>query len=131
MAARDNRGSSRDVGTQALGAARSKVGIALIVGRTDPLTDAALRDTLGSLVACGLSSLDRALLDRIAPHWVVCPLLADGFDATQVISRLLQLGYTGQVMVIAPKLPDPAMVERELRALAPGMRLSLRLTEAS
>ena len=42
-----------------------------------------------------------------------------------MVEALMHLGYAGAISVIAPRLPDRAMVERELRALGPGLRLRL------
>lgn len=64
-------------------------------------------------------------LAAICPDEIVCALFAAGFDAPQVIARLESLGYGGLITVFGPALPDPAMVERELRQMGPGLRLRL------
>lgn len=128
MAARGNRGSSRDIGEASAGATGVPVGGALVIGRIDSDVEEALRQSHGSLVVCAFASLERALLDRVSPRSVVCPLMAEGFEALQVLTLLRQAGYAGDVMVVAPPLPDPRMVERELRAVAPGLRVTLILT---
>ena len=65
------------------------------------------------------------LLADLKPVQVILPLFASGYDAMAVIEELERLNFTGSITVIAPKLPRPRLVERELRALGPGTRLSL------
>ena len=97
----------------------------LLIGRADAATEAYLQSTNASVVACGFAALDTALLDRVAPDLVVFPLLATGFDAAQVAARLHNVAFQGRALVIAPKRPNREMVLKELRALAPGLSISL------
>ena len=69
--------------------------------------------------------LNAAFLAEVAPELVVLPLFSVGQDATTMVEALMNLGYDGAISVMAPRLPDRAMVERELRALGPGLRLRL------
>jgi hypothetical protein len=69
--------------------------------------------------------LNAAYLAEIAPQLVVLPLFSVREDATTMVEALMSLGYDGAISVMAPRLPDRAMVERELRALGPGPRLRL------
>jgi hypothetical protein len=73
----------------------------------------------------GFADLDLALLTEAAPHTVVMPLFAGPHDALTMIERLEKLGYNGRILVIAPRLPQPRLVERELRAAGTGNRLLL------
>jgi hypothetical protein len=70
-----------------------------------------------------LTQLDAALLRRLQPSHVILPLFTDDHDATTAIERLVELGYTGKVTVLAPKLPNPRLVERELASL--GLAVTL------
>lgn len=79
----------------------------------------------GRIVSLPLSRLDAAELARLAPDIISCALLSGKFDAIDVINRLGELDYTGQIVVIAECLPNPGLVERELRAFGPGLRLHL------
>lgn len=79
----------------------------------------------GKIVSLPLAELDATELARLAPDVVTCALFWDKFDAIHVINRLGQLEYTGKIVVIAEYLPNPSLVERELRALGPGPRLHL------
>jgi len=69
--------------------------------------------------------LTATLLATLRPDRVLLPLMGRGHDAMQVIERLEALGYTGAITVLAPTLPHPRMVERELRSIGPGDRLIL------
>lgn len=56
---------------------------------------------------------------------MACPLMAEDFDAMMVVQALKRAGYRGALSVIAPRLPDVAMVERELRALSPDIGVTI------
>ena len=43
------------------------------------------------------------------------------FDAAQVLAHLATLGFAGEAIIFAPRLPDRGMVLRELRPLAPRL----------
>jgi hypothetical protein len=104
--------------------------VVLVIGRSDQATDAYLRDQGAAIIACPFAALDRAMIDQVAADWVVFPLVAEGFDATQVLLHLGSIGFTGRATITTPRLPDHAMVLRELRALAPAMKLSLVVPQA-
>ena len=72
-----------------------------------------------------LSDLTAQILSALAPSLIILPLFSSGHDAMTVIERLEDLGYGGRLTVLAPELPKPRLVERELRALGPGARLTL------
>ena len=80
---------------------------------------------LPGVTHCRLAQLSPALLRDLAPTTVVMPLFAAVHDALTMVERLEALGYTGRILVIAPHLPRPQLVERELRAAGPGPRLQL------
>lgn len=71
------------------------------------------------------AELSAALIAELQPERIVLPLFAGPCDAMTVIEELEALGYRGKIVVIAPRLPKPALVERELRAAGPGERLFL------
>lgn len=72
--------------------------------------------------SCDLSA---ALLAELCPERIVLPLFTGSCDAMSVIEQLEALRYAGKIVVIAPPLPKPALVERELRGAGPGDRLTL------
>ncbi|MGQ0567611.1 MAG: hypothetical protein ACT4OK_21460 [Gemmobacter sp.] len=70
--------------------------------------------------------LSRLTADWIAErgaHAVVFALFARQPDAWQVCGHLRRMGYAGRVIALSPPLPNRRMVERELRADYPGLRL--------
>ncbi len=73
----------------------------------------------------GFADLTAAVLWSIQPTLVVLPLIAAPHDAITIIEALQGFGYVGRVTVLAPSLPNPGLVERELRGLGPGARLTL------
>lgn len=54
-----------------------------------------------------------------------CELFAGQDDAFAIISALSEAQFTGHLTVIAPPLPDPAMVERELQEMAGRLSVTL------
>ncbi len=97
----------------------------LMIGRTEAASSAYLRRSNASVIACSFAALDGALLNNVAPVAVAFPLMADGFDATQVLGRLTQIGFLGEVIIFAPRLPNRDMVLCELRGLAPTLSLDI------
>ncbi len=90
----------------------------------------ALIDAAGPLPVSGavhrrFADLGADLLAELKPVQVIMPLFAQGYDAMTAIEELERLQFTGRITVIAPKLPRPRLVERELRSLGPGLRLAL------
>ena len=71
------------------------------------------------------SDLGTVCAEMQGPAIVACPLISGDTDALSVIGTLQGAGFQGTLLVVAPPLPDPRMVERELRDAASG--LSLRL----
>ncbi|MEO8245225.1 MAG: hypothetical protein ABI832_23370 [bacterium] len=71
------------------------------------------------------SDLAAPLLAKLGPDLVILPLFASYYDANVAVEALQQLGYSGRITVLAPKLPRPRLVERELQVLGPGKRLTL------
>lgn len=69
------------------------------------------------------AALDGNMLALTSPDLVIMPLFTADQDATAMIERLMALGYQGKVAVLAPTLPKPRLVERELRSL--GLQVTL------
>lgn len=97
----------------------------LVIDAPDALALIGRLPRRASVVMARFGGLNRALLLRVMPDRVMVPLIGRSFDARDGISRLKRLRYGGQICVIAPPLPDHAMVEAELRALAPGLAIAV------
>ena len=80
---------------------------------------------LPNVVHCRFDQLTAARLAEIAPTTIVLPLFAAEHDALFMVEALEALHFTGRILVMAPHLPRPQLVERELRAAGPGARLLL------
>ena len=85
----------------------------------------AASDPDGNALRVPFEGLDRALLDRVRPSLVVCPLFTPRFDAIQVMERLDTLGWRGRLCALSRPLPDPAMVCAEVQAAAPEIAFDL------
>jgi hypothetical protein len=97
----------------------------LTIGRFGPESDAHIRKRKPSVIATGFPVLDATLLGRVAPDAIAFSLIDPEADAIQVIERLVQLGFRGEAIIFAPRLPDRQMILRELRGLAKGMTVTL------
>ena len=71
------------------------------------------------------ADLTAEALLALAPSTVIMPLFAGAHDALSMVEALEAMGFRGRILVIAPPLPRPALVERELRSAGPGPRLML------
>lgn len=80
---------------------------------------------LAGITHVEIEALTARILSALQPELVVLPLFGPVHDAASYIERLQELGYDRRITVLAPPLPRPALVERELRDLGPGARLVL------
>lgn len=78
----------------------------------------------GAIIA-RFADLGIDMLQSVRPDLIVLPLFAPVQDAVTMIETLIAIGYRGDITVLAPALPRPSLVERELRALGPGNKLRL------
>jgi hypothetical protein len=72
------------------------------------------------LEALDLSEVTYERMASLHGSSMACELFTPQGDALGIIAALVAAGATGHLTVIAPPLPDPIMVERELRAQADG-----------
>ena len=77
------------------------------------------------VIALRFAFLSAALLAEVQPDCVVLPLLHARFDAFQVLTRLQELGFCGQICTLTPPLPNRAMVEAELAQAAKSATVHL------
>ncbi|MDT8855635.1 hypothetical protein RNZ50_11545 [Paracoccaceae bacterium Fryx2] len=99
--------------------------VCLVIESPEALALIRLLPDRPSVVVARHGSLDRDLLARVAPDRVVFPLVGTGFDALHMVVLLNGLGYGGLACAVTGPLPDRAMVERELRAHAPGLNFHI------
>lgn len=67
--------------------------------------------------------LTSSLLAEVRPDTVVAPLIASGWDVTDVAEVLHDHGYRGPLMVLTRPLPRADLVRTEIEALFPGIAL--------
>lgn len=72
-----------------------------------------------------LAQLKVTLIQRIMPEIVLSPLIAFGFDASEVVKRLSRFEFRGAYRILTDPLPDRNMVLRELRRDAPDIDIDL------
>lgn len=78
-----------------------------------------------ALVLAHGRDLDGALIARVAPRAVVFALFAAQNDAMVVLDRLARAQHRGRIFALSPPLPNPRMVERELKGRFPALRLRI------
>jgi len=78
-----------------------------------------------SLVHVAWAELSAASLARVLPDAVLAPLWREGFDAVELAERLAGWGFGGWLLVAAPPLPNPRVVQRDIAAACPGIRVLL------
>lgn len=79
--------------------------------------------------AVSFEDVDRMVEELAEVELVVAPLIGSGFDAFDVIDRLGVTEFRGRLRVIASGLADPALVLRELRAVADPLAIKVELVE--
>jgi len=83
----------------------------------------ALPEGVEGVALAGPEAVDAVLLATLEARQVICPLVAERFDALAVAARLVQVGFAGPLLVLAPPLPNPRMVEREIRNQSGGLEV--------
>jgi len=78
-----------------------------------------------SLAFVPFAMFSKSLLGALAPRCVVAPLFARQFDVLSLLDMLAEARFAGRILVMAPHLPNRAMVQAELQAHCPGLRLTL------
>lgn len=64
-------------------------------------------------------------LDYLQPGIVFSPVLAKSFDCIDLALELHRLGFSGEYRALATDLPNPGVIEREVRQLCPQLDFKL------
>jgi hypothetical protein len=81
-----------------------------------------LRNVAGAeLKVVRYAEIGRELLHEAQPDVVIAPLMTQGFDVLDLACVLNDCGYRGALRAIAPKLPDPHLIRREVIAICPKL----------
>ncbi len=75
----------------------------------------------GRIVFAAFEDITEDVLDRLCPSVVLSPVLARSFDCIDLAQKLCALGYSGRYRAVSGDLPDPELVEREIRGLCPSL----------
>lgn len=65
--------------------------------------------------------LDGFLIATLAPEVIVSALTTPDFDVLDMAARLAEIGYRGRYRALVRHLPDPGVVVREVREIAPSL----------
>ena len=100
--------------------------LSLVVGM--PLQD--VPQNRGSLQGAQLEylpfTLIHAALTRVPMvETIVAPLVSEQFDALDLAEELDRAGYRGRLMIVAPRLPRPEMIKRELSSICPNVKVQI------
>ncbi len=96
--------------------------VTLLVGLTRRELPVSVQNRVSSRVEELPFAFIHAVLARAADtREIVSPLFAEGFDATDLAYELDRADYTGSYLVVAPTIPQPDMVLRELREICPNV----------
>ncbi|MCU0907893.1 MAG: hypothetical protein MUF73_10690 [Rhodobacteraceae bacterium] len=79
-----------------------------------------------------LLGYDEFVIDHEAPQAdiVLSPMVGDTFDCLDVAVHLHESGFRGRLHVMAPALPDPAILRREVASLCPGIRVDVVIRDS-
>ncbi len=61
------------------------------------------------------------LLQTLTPDIVMSPVLTRGFDCLDLAQALQASGFRGRFRVVAPDMPNPKVIQAEIRALCPTL----------
>ncbi|MGI9395827.1 MAG: hypothetical protein ACR2OY_14365 [Boseongicola sp.] len=77
--------------------------------------------TEGSILFVSIEDVTSPLLDRLCPTVVISPALSHQFDCIDLAQILHSIDFKGRYRAVSAELPDPKMVQREIRHLCPGL----------
>ncbi|MEI4470300.1 hypothetical protein [Frigidibacter sp. MR17.24] len=92
----------------------------LLVGLAPALAQAIEADLGRACCAIGFRSLSREMLAALQPRLVIAELVGRDHDGIEIADRLHALGFVGQLRLIAPSVPRPCLIRREIAAATEG-----------
>jgi hypothetical protein len=69
--------------------------------------------------------MSQEMLDTLRPSIIFSPLLARSFDCIELAMLLQKLGYSGEYRAVASDIPNPDLIEREVRQLCPQINFRI------
>ena len=70
---------------------------------------------------CQFEDVTDELLRRLTPTLILSPVLARRFDCIDLATRLYQLSYPERYRAISSNMPNPHIIEREIKSLCPTL----------
>ncbi len=65
------------------------------------------------------------LMDALTPDIVMSPVMTRAFDCLDLAQALQAAGFRGRFRVVAPELPNPKVIQAEIRAICPALDVAL------
>jgi hypothetical protein len=78
-----------------------------------------------TVVALPYARVTASIIVEVRPDLVIMPLFGPGFDAIEALTQLERFGFRGEIIVRGPNLPNSRIVERELAAVVPNLKVRL------
>lgn len=79
----------------------------------------------GSCIVARFETLTLQFLAQVMPDTILAPLLGPDFDILDLVDRLKQIGFGGELRALTLPLPDPDAVRAEVRGHAAGLDFDL------
>ncbi|MBB4022168.1 MULTISPECIES: hypothetical protein [Actibacterium] len=96
--------------------------LALVIGMpTSDVPRWPLPDATARLEPLPYTLLHAGLACAPGTSCIVSPLVAEHFDAMDLALQLHLADYRGTYLVVAPRVPRPEIIRRELRQICPGL----------
>lgn len=72
-----------------------------------------------------IDEVNETLLEHLCPTVVISPALSRRFDCIDLAQILHSTKFKGRYRAVSRELPNPTMVEREIRSLCPGLDFAI------
>ena len=79
----------------------------------------------GNIEFVSINEVNDTLLEHLCPTVVISPALSRRFDCIDLAQILCSHKFKGRYRAVSRELPNPAMVEREIRNLCPGLDFAI------
>lgn len=97
----------------------------LAVGDMVPPRELSDDPEAADLICLPFPEVTAETLEQIRPDMVFSSLVGPGFDCFDLAERLAAAGYRGKYRAVAPPVPDPKLVRREITERFPALDFDL------
>ncbi len=116
---------ARSLSTGTSGATDQSVSILAVGEPTEWRKHGRLLPSENGIAFASFDDVTGILLGRICPTVIMSPVLAHRFDCIDLATVLHQLDFRGRYRAIASDMPDPEMIEREIKHLCPHLNFAV------